>query len=378
MKYRPFGNLEWKGSALGFGCMRLPVNEGNQDINYPEAIKMLRHGIDNGVNYVDTAYGYHGGNSERLVGAALKDGYRDKVKLATKLPTWMLKTRDDSDRLFSEQLEKLQTDRIDMYLLHALNKKHWDIVKELDVLPWAEKLIQEGKIGCLGFSFHDEYEVFEDIVTGYDKWSFTQIQYNYMDVENQAGTKGLKLAADRGLAVVVMEPLLGGNLVNPPEAIGNLWDSAETKRSAADWALQWLWNRPEVSLILSGMSTMEQVEENLRSADNSKVGVLTEKDMELVESVRSTYKEIRPIPCTSCQYCMPCPSGVEIPGNLNLYNVGYMYNIMDRQKNQYRNMDEEKRAAQCTQCLECEEKCPQKIKISEWMQCIDDELGVKA
>ncbi|MAG13828.1 MAG: aldo/keto reductase [Spirochaetales bacterium] len=378
MKYRPFGKLDWQGSALGFGCMRFPTTGSSQDIDYPEAIKMLRHAIDQGVNYADTAYGYHGGDSEHLVGEALKDGYRDRVKLATKLPTWLVKGRDDFDRLLNEQLSKLQTNHIDMYLLHALNKDRWALMKELDVFSWTERAMQDGRIGCLGFSFHDEYDVFEDIVTSYDGWAFTQIQYNYMDEENQAGTKGLELAAKHGLAVIAMEPLLGGNLVNPPDAIGNLWNSAVKKRSPADWALQWLWSKPEVSIILSGMSTMEQVEQNLISADNSEIDLLSEKELDLVVQVKETYEQIRPIACTDCQYCMPCPSGVAIPENLNLYNVGYMYNMMDRQKGQYKNMDEEKRAEQCTQCLECEDKCPQKIIISEWMQCIGDEMEAKA
>ena len=290
----------------------------------------------------------------------------------------MVESRADFDKLFDEQLVKLQTDRIDMYLLHALDKDRWNLMKKLDIFTWTERAIKDGRIGCLGFSFHDEYDVFEDIIKGYDGWTFTQIQYNYMDEENQAGTKGLKLAAEHGVAVIVMEPLLGGNLVNPPDAIGRLWDTAQTKRSAADWALQWLWSKPEVALILSGMSTMEQVEQNLQSAGNSSVDLLTEKDIALVDSVKGTYEQIRPIPCTSCRYCMPCPSGVEIPENLNLYNSGYMYNMMDQQKREYRDMDEDKRAEQCTQCLECEDKCPQKIKIGEWMQCIDDEMGAKA
>jgi uncharacterized protein len=374
MKYRQFGSLDWKASALGFGCMRLPVNGSSENIDFPEATKMLRYAIDHGVNYVDTAYGYHGGNSERLVGEALKDGYREKVNLATKLPTWMVETEADFDRLLNEQLEKLQTDKIDMYLLHSLNKKHWESMKKLDVFSWVDQILADGKIGCIGFSFHDDYEVFEDIINGYDGWAFTQIQYNYLNEEEQAGTRGLELAAEKGIAVIVMEPLLGGNLVKAPDAIQHLWESAPVKRTPADWALQWLWNKPETAVILSGMSTMEQVEQNLESAERSRVGLLEQKELDLVGVVRDTYAELRPIPCTSCEYCLPCPHGVAIPTNLNMYNDGYMYNTMDQAQKRYNGMDEKKRASQCTACKECEDKCPQSIVISEWMECISSTL----
>lgn len=375
MKYRQFGKLQWKTSSLGFGAMRLPFHGTNANIDEPEAIKMLRHGIDNGINYVDTAYGYHGGNSERVVGKALKDGYRQKVKLATKMPSWEVKTVDDFDRLCHEQLEKLQDDHIDMYLLHALNAEHWKRFKELDIFSWAEKAKKDGRISNFGFSFHDEYEVFEEIINDYEGWDFCQIQYNYMNEELQAGTKGLELAAGKQIAVIVMEPLLGGNLVSAPDAITNLWKSADVARSPAEWALQWLWNKPEVSMVLSGMSTFEQVQQNIDSAELSETH-LSEDELDLVDQVRAMYAQIRPIPCTDCKYCMPCPSGVDIPRNLELYNIGSMYGVMDRQKETYQNMQADIKAAQCTQCLECEEKCPQKIIISEWMECIDSEMKV--
>jgi len=370
MKYRHFGSLDFSCSALGFGAMRLPTKGNPKDIDYAEAKRMVRYAIDNGVNYVDTGYPYHGGESETFLGEALKDGYREKVKLATKLLVRIVEKREDIDRIFAEQLQKLQTDHIDMYLLHGLNKNNWEKVKKFDILSWAEDLKKKGKIKHLGFSFHDDYEVFEKIITGYDKWEFVQIQYNYMNEEHQAGTKGLKLAASLGIPVIVMEPILGGNLANPPDAIRQLMDSAEVQRTPADWALQWLWSKPEVALVLSGMSTMQQVEENLKNADNSAIGLLSEKDISLLSAVKDTFEQLRPIPCTSCEYCMPCPSGVNIPWNLNLYNKGYMYNTMALQKPQYYRAAEGERASQCISCLECEEKCPQKIKISEWMACI--------
>jgi predicted aldo/keto reductase-like oxidoreductase len=374
MQYRTFGKLDWNVSALGFGCMRLPTIGGHENIDEPEATRMLRYAIDHGLKYVDTAYPYHGGNSEWFVGRALKDGYRDKVGLATKLPCWKVETPEDFDRLLNEQLEKLQTDHIDFYLLHALNEKSWHKVRDLDVLAWAEEAMADGRIGHLGFSFHDKYAVFKEIVDAYD-WTFCQIQYNYMDIENQAGTRGLQYAASKGLAVVIMEPLLGGKLVNPPEPVQKLWDTAAKKRSPADWALQWLWNQPEVSVVLSGMSTMEQVEQNIASADVSDINTLTAEELALVERVRQKYVALCPIPCTKCEYCMPCPNGVDIPRNFEAYNQGVMYDKPERAREAYNWIPEEARANACIQCCECEELCPQSIPISEWMPRVHEVLG---
>ena len=375
MQYRKFGQLDYMGSALGFGCMRLPTKGEYSVIDEPEATRMIRYAIDAGVNYVDTAYGYHGGNSEVLVGSALRDGYRRKVKLATKMPMWSVEKRDDFDRLLNEQLEKLGDEHIDFYLLHSLDKARWELAKKLDIYSWADGALADGRIGSLGFSFHDDYEVFENIISDYDGFDFCQIQYNYMNEEVQAGTKGFELAVEKGLAMVIMEPLLGGNLVNPPKPIQDIWDSSGRAWSAAEWALQWLWNKPGTSVVLSGMSTMEQVEQNIESADRSEPNQLCERDLGTVEQVRFTYEHIRPIPCTQCQYCMPCSHGVNIPGNLQMYNTAYMYNQMDQQKTTYGNMEAAIKASECTACLECEEKCPQNIKISEWMSCIDSEMG---
>lgn len=375
MKYRKFGSLDFDCSVLGFGAMRLPIKGETTEIDYPEATRILRYAIDNGVNYVDTGYPYHGGESERFLGEALKEGYREKVKLATKLPVGRVENADDPDKIFKDQLEKLQTDHLDMYLLHGLGKDRWNTVEKFDILSWAEGLKKAGKIKHFGFSFHDDYDTFEKIITGYDKWEFVQIQYNYVNEEHQAGTKGLKLAASLGIPVIVMEPILGGNLADPPDAIRQLLDSAETKRTPVEWALQWLWSKPEVTMILSGMSTIEQVEQNLASADNSAAGLLTDKENSLLRDVKVTFDQLRPIPCTACDYCMPCPSDVKIPWNLNLYNRAYMYNTIELQKKQYFRADEADRASGCISCLECEEKCPQDIKISEWMSCISSEFA---
>ncbi len=377
MKYREFGKLDWKVSALGFGCMRMPTLDGDSaKIDEPEAINMVRYAIDHGVNYVDTAYPYHGGNSELFVGRALKDGYREKVKLATKLPCWDVKVTEDFDRLLNEQLQKLQTEQIDFYLLHALNEKSWPAMRDLGALEWAEGAIADGRIGHIGFSFHDKHEVFVEIVDAYDSWTFCQIQYNYMDIENQAGVKGLKHAAAKGLAVVIMEPILGGRLVNPPQPIQDLWATAAKERAPADWALQWLWNQAEVAVVLSGMSTMQHVEENVVSAGVSGIGTLTEADLALIDRVRVKYEELCPIPCTKCDYCMPCPSGVNIPRNFGLYNEGVIYDKPEYARLGYNQwFPEPERANKCIQCQECEEKCPQDIPISEWMPIVHQVLG---
>ncbi len=365
MKYRTFGTLDWKPSALGFGAMRLPILDGDPSrIDEPEAIRMLRYAIDHGVNYVDTAYPYHRGTGEAVVGKALQDGYRERVRLATKMPCWLIKTFEDFDKYFNEQLQRLQTDLIDFYLLHSLDNEMWQKIADLNVFDWAEKAMAETRIHYLGFSFHDKYEVFQKIVNSYD-WTFCQIQYNYMDEDYQAGTKGLKYAAGKGLAVVVMEPIRGGWLTNPPQPVLDLWNTASRKRTPAEWALQWVWNHPEVSLLLSGMSTMEQVQENVVSADRSGPNTLTAEELALVARVRDKYLGFCPIPCTRCEYCMPCPNGVKIPGVFEIYNNGIMYDKKDSAKKEYSWMDEKWKASSCCQCGTCETLCPQSIKIME-------------
>ncbi len=367
MQYRTFGSLDWKPSALGFGAMRLPfIGDDRSNIDEPEAIRMMRYAFDHGVNYVDTAYPYHQGTSEVVVGKLLQMGYRDKVRLATKLPCWLIETREDFDKYFNEQLDRLQTDYIDFYLLHALRKQTWHTMTDLNVFDWVENLIDEGRIHYIGFSFHDTFEQFKEIVDSYD-WTFCQIQYNYMDQDYQAGTKGLEYAARKGLAVVVMEPIRGGQLADPPQSIKELWDTAPTKRAPADWALQWVWNHPEVSLLLSGMSTFEQVEQNVASADQSGPGTLTDEELAAISRVRDKYQELCPIPCTNCEYCMPCPNGVNIPRIFKIYNEGIMYEKPETARRSYQWVKEEERADVCVQCGECEEKCPQSIEIADWL-----------
>ncbi len=375
MRYRKFGKLDWKVSALGFGAMRLPIiGDSSANVDEAEATRMIRYAIDHGVNYLDTAYPYHRGNSEIAVGKALQDGYREKIKLATKMPIWMVNSQEDLDRIFNEQLQRLQTDYVDFYLFHSLDKERWLKMQELNVFKWAEKAMAEGRIRHLGFSFHDEYEVFKNIIDGYDGWTFCQIQYNYMDPDFQAGIRGLKYAASKGLAVVIMEPISGGTLaVPPPKEVQAIWNEADIRRTPAEWALQWVWNQPEVSVALSGMSTMEQVVENIKSAERSGPGVLTEKELSLIARVKKKYLEYGFIGCTGCRYCMPCPQGVEIPVIFTFYNEYYRkQGDPEAQKevvNRYdRDVAAENGAKKCVKCGECEEKCPQRLPIRQLLR----------
>ncbi|MEM2145054.1 MAG: aldo/keto reductase [Candidatus Jordarchaeaceae archaeon] len=375
MKYRRFGKFDFMVSVLGFGAMRLPVIGGNHsNVNEPLAIEMIRYAIDHGVNYIDTAYSYHNGKSEVIVGKALKDGYREKVKLATKMPVWLVNSQDDMEKYLNEQLARLQTDHVDFYLLHAMESERWQKMKKLNVFKWSERKITEGKIKGLGFSFHDEFEVFKEIVDGYDGWAMCQILYNYMAQDRQAGNRGLKYAASKGLPVVVMEPIGGGTLaVNPPKEVKALWDKAKTKRSLAEWALLWVWNNPEVSVALSGMSTMQQVIENLKIANCSKPGVLKDEELKLIEMVRKKYLEHGFIGCTGCGYCLPCPNGVNIPDILALYNQYYTKtgdkNAEQETLNKYMKIvSKESGAKNCKKCARCEELCPQRLPIRELLR----------
>jgi predicted aldo/keto reductase-like oxidoreductase len=303
------------------------------------------------------------------VGKALKDGYRDKVRLATKMPSWLINEYEDFDKYINEQLEKLDTPHIDYYLLHGLNKGRWPLLKDLGVFEWAEKAKAEGRIKYLGFSFHDEYPLFEKILEDSKHFTFCQIQLNYMDTEYQAGVKGLKLAAEKGLAVVIMEPIKGGKLgVTPPAAVQEVWAKSKVERKPADWALQWVWNFPEVSTVLSGMSEFWQVEENLISAENSGPGSLNDYEIALIEEVKKAYLNLGFVGCTACRYCMPCPEGVAIPEILGLYNEYYMSGQSQEIKAKYwEQITPKTHSTNCINCGKCEEQCPQNLPIRKFM-----------
>lgn len=380
MQYRGFGKVGWKVSALGFGCMRLPTHDGKAfsgKIRERASIRMIRYAIDRGVNYLDTAYGYHEGRSEALVRQALRGEYRDEVRIATKSPIWLVEKPKDFDTCLNRQLRRLGTKHVDFYLFHGLNKESWkNKVLKHNLIKRAEAARKDGRIGHLGFSFHDNYDTFKEIVDGHDGWDFCQIQYNYMDVLNQAGTKGLKYAGRNGLAVIVMEPLLGGRLANPPEQIRNIIKQHSSRRTPADLALQWVWSQPEVSLILSGMSTMGQVRENVRSASASGIGKLGARELKLVDRLRSEYLSKTPISCTKCGYCMPCPNGVDIPENFELYNEGFIHDDVGTARMIYaRFTSKNRRASACRQCRKCEKRCPQALPISQLMPRVHSVLG---
>lgn len=380
MQYRHFGKINVKTSLLGFGTMRLPVINGNDSkINEEEAIKMIRYAIDNGVTYIDTAYPYHGGNSETLVGKALQDGYRDKVILATKNPTWLINTAEDWDKYLNEQLSKLKTDHIDFYLQHCFDADGWKKFKKLNLWEKAMKAKAEGKIKYFGFSFHDEYEVFADILDSYD-WDFCQIQLNYLDTDYQAGIKGLEKAAAKNIGVVIMEPLRGGKLVNDlPGNILNQIESFHISHKPVEWAFKWLAHRQEVTAILSGMSTMEQVKENIElfSREDMVPGCMSKEELTFFEDLATQWKNMKLVGCTNCQYCMPCPNGVNIPECFNAYNYAHSargdahevsrkkYKILTKNQND---------ASNCVECGACESACPQKIPIIETLKTLHEEL----
>lgn len=372
MRYREMGKALAEVSVLGFGCMRLPVieKEGHETvIDEKEAIRIIRYGIDNGINYLDTAFGYHNGQSEILVGKALKDGYRDKAYLATKLPLWSVNCEDDVLKIFNEQLTKLDTDYIDFYLLHAVNRESWEKkVLAFDILPKIEKLIEEGKIKHFGFSFHDDLDVFKNIIDSYDGFEFCQIQINYVDTDYQAGLEGLEYAASKGLGVIAMEPLLGGKLANLNEAVSEKLDKLKTP---VEWALDFLWNRPEISMLLSGMGSFEMVEQNIRYADKANIGMLSENDIDMLADAKAEFDKLTVVPCTGCEYCMPCPEGVEIPKVFAAYN-----NITTGGRRLVKEImpDIEYVAEKCKKCGKCVEACPQHIDIPEKLRNIKNQF----
>ena len=379
MLYRKIPKNNDELSVLGFGCMRLPLKDGEIDEN--RAKKQLRNAIDKGVNYLDTAWPYHAGESENFLGRALTDGYRDKVKIATKLPSWLIKKREDMDNILNTQLEKLKTDRIDYYLIHNLAGNMWDKLDKLGVKDFLDKAKKDGKIINAGFSFHGKIDDFKRIVDSYP-WEFCQIQYNYLDEQNQAGTEGLKYAASKKLGIIVMEPLRGGNLGNPepPPQIASIWKEAQKKRTSAEWALRWIWNNPEVTVVLSGMNEESHINENLSIADQAHPNSLTKEELKLVEKVAQKYEEIMKVACTGCRYCVPCPSDVDIPTCFEVYNKLHMFGNLDEAKFMYAARmsglitDSSGYASQCTQCGECLEKCPQSIEIPNYLEKVVEDL----
>lgn len=370
MLYRKMPKIDEELSVLGFGCMRLPTTQDNS-IDRKRAIDQIRYGIDHGINYFDTAWPYHGGQSEPLLGEALSDGYREKVNIATKLPSWMVKDRADMDVYLDKQLKLLKTDCIDFYLIHNLNGIMWESLKEKKVLEFIDRAKASGRIKYAGFSFHSHVADFKTIVDDYD-WEFCQIQYNYLDEYHQAGREGLEYAAAQNLGVIIMEGLRGGNLgiPAPPSEIAALWDSAEKKRTPVEWALRWIWDHPEVAVVLSGMNEESHIEENLRIAGEAVAGSLEEREKDIVQQVSATYKKLMKVDCTGCEYCKPCPEGVNIPAAFEVFNKLHLFKNVEEAKFMYAircsgifSGGEVEFASRCVQCGECIEKCPQQIDI---------------
>ncbi|MRR33652.1 aldo/keto reductase [bacterium] len=384
MLYRKLGKNGPEVSVLGFGCMRLPllnatgaatdIFDPKMPIDEEQATQMVEYALSQGINYFDTAYGYHGGQSETFLGRALK-GKRERIILATKLPVWLVRKPEDFDRLLDEQLARLDTSYLDYYLLHALGSSTWECMRELAVLGLLDKARADGRIRRVGFSFHDDVGTFKEIVDAY-QWDICQIQYNYFDRSFQAGEEGLLYAAAKGIGTVVMEPLRGGRLTEKiPEEIMTLWDQAPVRRTPAEWALRWVWNQPEVSLVLSGMSTMSQLQENIRIATDAEPESLAAEELAVVDKVTEVYRSKLQIPCTSCAYCLPCPHGVNIPANFSLYNDAFLFKDADLSVMLYNHfIPAASRASGCTACGACEERCPQHIRIVEELQKVHAHL----
>lgn len=356
MEYRKFGKTEMQPSILGFGMMRLQKNaDGSLDEKW--AIETLRAAIDDGLTYVDTAYAY--GDSERVTGLCLRDGYREKVTLATKIPVNKVETEEDFNRILDEELQKLQTDHIDVYLLHALNRDRWEYILKKDILSMAERAKAAGKIRHIGFSFHDDLDAFQTILNGYDGWEFCQIQLNYMDTDYQAGMEGLRLAHEKGLAVVIMEPLRGGALANVPEEVAALLPG-----NPVESALDFLWNMPEVNVVLSGMSTTEQVQQNMAYAHKATAGMLTEEENASILAAGDKMRATLQVPCTACDYCNICPQEIAIPKIFAIANKLQRDGDYIRAEADYKAL-EGHTADKCVACGACVEACPQHIKIFE-------------
>ena len=374
MNYRKdrYGN---ELSQLGFGCMRF-TKKGTQ-IDYAKAEKEIMYAVENGVNYFDTAYAYPG--SEECLGRILdENGVRDRVNIATKLPQYLIRSMKGVEKTFAEELSRLRTDHIDYYLMHMFTDiSEWEKLKAMGIEDWIAARKADGSIRQIGFSYHGDTDMFLKILNAYD-WDFCQVQYNYLDENSQAGRRGVEAAAEKGIPVIIMEPLRGGKLVNlPVDALRALRESGKGY-TPAELGLRWLWDQSGVTVVLSGMNSLEMVRENIRIASDAAPGSFTEKEHGLVDSVRRIIKEKEKVGCTGCRYCMPCPQGVDIPGTFHYYNLMYIEGKKTGVRMEYaRNVGLQKDAgfaSKCIGCGKCEQHCPQSIAIREKLKEADKDL----
>lgn len=382
MIYNTLGKTGLKVSRLGFGTMRLPTSQSNADIVESEATEMLIYGIENGVNLIDTAYPYHSatldgsGNSEIFLGKFFSENdYRDEVLISTKSPSWAIEKTSDFDYYLDEQLNKLQTDYIDIYLLHSLTVPDWTKVNNLGVLDFLDDCLSSGKVKHIGFSSHIEIDYLIEIVDEYPKWEVVLTQMNYLDEYYQSGVMGLDYLKQENIGSMVMEPLRGGRLVqNIPQEVQDLWNTSEVKRTPVEWALQYLWNRDDIDCVLSGMTSLEQVKENVRIASTE--DIISDYDHELIREVARTYRTFLGNSCTRCGYCMPCPHGVDIINCLTEYNIAHMMNDPKASAMQYFSLiDDDSRADSCVNCKECLPFCTQMLNIPEELQKVYEYFG---
>ena len=370
-----FPTIDQESSMLGFGCMRLPCKADGK-IDETEAIRMIRHAIDSGVTYIDTAYPYHGGESELVVGKALQDGYREKVVLATKLPCWNVHCHEDMMKILDEQLAKLQTDHIDFYLMHAMNAQRLEEMQQYDYKSFLDEAVAQGKIRYPSFSFHDGYDTFMRILDDYD-WKMAQVQMNILDDENQATLEGIRECGKRGIGVVIMEPLRGGLLANPPADVKAVYEQFADKRSPVEWGFRYLYSMPEVITILSGMSTFEQVEDNLRIFHAADGEPLSAEEAELLAQVKETYLSRVKTRCTGCRYCQPCPMGVKIPRIFQNYDGKLLRGDTNVSEFYAKITEEGGDFTHCVGCRQCEDACPQNLKIRDLLEDVAAEFEQK-
>ena len=376
MKYRTMGKLGIQTSAFGLGCMRFNgAASGDSVINEEKAIRLIRQAIDGGVTYLDTAYVYLDKTSEIVLGKALRDGYRDRVNIATKMPAEFVHNREEMEALLESELKKLQTDHIDFYLMHGINREKWEYFKSIGAPEFFDDMKKSGKIRYKCFSFHGPYDEFEYILKDCD-WDMVQIQYNFMDINDQAGTKGLELAGSLGIPVVIMEGMLGGRLAKAPDNVQALYDAFRVKRTPVEWAFRWLCNHPEVSVVLSGCNEAEQIAENLRIFDTVEAGIMTAEELQLIDDVRAAYISRTKIGCTGCRYCMPCPNGVDIPGVFSVWNNFSLYQIDPKTDWGMTTIRKNGSGAdKCIACGACEAACPQHLSIIEGLQDAWKDIG---